>query len=168
MPPRFRGSYTQKVDAKGRMSVPASFRRVIELCDPDWREGLRPNFVIVHGDHRRPVLECFSIETMNEIDLRIDAMDIGSVEREMAEEVFYGQSVMTQVDEDGRIVLPQRLREKLVLEGDALFAALGNRFEIWKPESHDALKGPQTRAFIDTQPDRIGSLSMLQLRRADP
>ncbi|MGB5868767.1 MAG: hypothetical protein WBH04_01090, partial [Albidovulum sp.] len=54
---RFRGSDTYKVDAKGRVSIPAPFRRVIESSDPDWKEGLRPNIVIVYGGKHQDWLE---------------------------------------------------------------------------------------------------------------
>ena len=44
---RFRGESLHKVDGKGRVSIPALFRRVIEVCDPNWHEKLPPELVIV-------------------------------------------------------------------------------------------------------------------------
>ena len=49
---RFRGESLHKVDAKGRVSVPAAFRRVLEEGDPDFSRGSSPNFVIVYGGVR--------------------------------------------------------------------------------------------------------------------
>ena len=46
---RFRGEAENKVDSKGRVSIPAPFRRVLEEGDPDWSNGVNPNFVIVYG-----------------------------------------------------------------------------------------------------------------------
>ena len=54
---RFRGESLNKVDAKGRVSVPAAFRRVIEEGDPDFSDGSYPNFVIVYGGVRSTCLE---------------------------------------------------------------------------------------------------------------
>ena len=53
---RFRGEFHQKVDGKGRVSIPADFRRVLESGDPSWSDGKAPEFVIVYVDHRRSFL----------------------------------------------------------------------------------------------------------------
>jgi MraZ protein len=158
---RFRGEFHQKVDSKGRVSIPALFRRVIEAADPDWTEGQRPNLVIVYGDHRRKFLECYTIEAIDEIDRQIDGMQRGSVERKMLERLFHGQSHPTQVDEDGRIVLPQRLREKIGLEGEAFFIASGDRFHIWKPETYEAEEVSRTEAWLEEFPEDFDPLSLL-------
>jgi MraZ protein len=158
---RFRGEFHQKVDPKGRVSIPATFRRVIEACDPDWTEGQRPNLVIVYGDHRRKFLECYTIEAIDDIDRRIDAMPRGTVERKMLERLFHGQSHPTQVDEDGRIVLPQKLREKIDLDETAFFIASGDRFQMWKPETYASEEEARTEAWLDAQGEDFDPMSML-------
>ena len=50
---RFRGEAENKVDAKGRISIPAPFRRILEEGDPDWSSSLNPNLVIVYGRRNR-------------------------------------------------------------------------------------------------------------------
>ncbi|MBT8416887.1 MAG: division/cell wall cluster transcriptional repressor MraZ [Silicimonas sp.] len=137
---RFRGESVQKVDAKGRVSIPAHFRRVLEDGDPNWSEGKSPEFIIVYGDHRRDFLECFTIDAANEVDARIEALARGSVKRRAMEQLFNGQSLPASVDETGRIVLPAKLRQKIGIDGEAYFMAMGDTFQIWKPEtygSHD-------------------------------
>jgi len=158
---RFRGEFHQKVDSKGRVSIPSLFRRVIEAADPDWTDGQRPNLVIVYGDHRRKFLECFTIEAIEEIDSQIDEMPRGSMERRMLERLFHGQSHPTQVDEDGRIVLPQKLREKIGLEGEAFFIASGDRFHLWKPETYEAEEVARTEAWLEEFPEDFDPLSLL-------
>lgn len=158
---RFRGESHHKVDSKGRVSIPALFRRVLEAGDPDWTDGLRPQLVIVYGDHRRKFLECFTMEAINEVDDKIAAMPRGSMERRMLERLMHGQSFPTEVDNDGRLVLPQKLRDKIGLAGEAFFIASGDTFQIWKPETYDEEELSKTEAWLDELPEDFDPLSLL-------
>ena len=158
---RFRGEFHQKVDPKGRVSVPALFRRVVEAADPDWSEGKRPNLIIVYGDHRRKYLECYTVEAIDDIDRQIDEMQRGTTERKMLERLYHGQSHPTQIDEDGRIILPQKLREKIGLDAEAFFIASGDRFHIWKPETYESEEVARTEAWLEEFPDDFDPLSLL-------
>ncbi len=158
---RFRGESHQKVDGKGRVSFPALFRRVLEAGDPEWREGLRPQMVIVYGDHRRKFLECYTMEAIEEVDAKIAKLPRGSVERQMLEHMINGQSLPTDVDKDGRLVLPQKLREKIGLEKEAFFIASGDTFRIWKPETYDEGQLKKSKAWLDEKPEDFDLLSLL-------
>jgi MraZ protein len=157
----FRGEFHQKVDGKGRVSIPASFRRVLETADAEWKEGLRPRFVIVYGDHRRNFLECYSIEAMAEVDAKITKMPRGSMERRLLERLMYTLAHPTEVDEDGRIVLPQKLRDKIGLGSEAYFVAAADTFQIWKPDTFEAEEMARTEAYLDTLPEGMDVLSLL-------
>ncbi|HQY43726.1 MAG TPA: division/cell wall cluster transcriptional repressor MraZ [Paracoccaceae bacterium] len=162
---RFRGSETFKVDAKGRVSIPAPFRRVIEESDPDWRDGLRPNIVIVYGDDRQDWLEVYTMRATHEIDEQIEDMQRGSVERLLLEERMYGQSLEAQIDDDGRLVLPQRLREKVGLTSEAFFISAGDYFKIWKPETYAEKAGVRSRKLADQYPEDFDPRSLLPPRK---
>ena len=54
---------------------------MIEAADPNWTDGLSPELVIVYGDHRRRYLECYTMEAIDEVDAKIDALPRGSMER---------------------------------------------------------------------------------------
>lgn len=133
---RFRGEYVQKVDGKGRVSIPAPFRRVLEEGDPDWTTGLFPSFVVVYGDARRDFLEGYTMEAIAEVDEKISKLPRGSKGRRMLERMFSGQAVTLQSDDTGRIVLSPKLREKLGLDGEAVFIAAGDTFQIWHPNQY--------------------------------
>ncbi|MCL1628884.1 MULTISPECIES: division/cell wall cluster transcriptional repressor MraZ [Roseinatronobacter] len=153
---KFRGSFHQKVDGKGRVSIPASFRRVVESGDPDWTDGLRPNLVIVYGLDSQKRLDCYTLNAIEDIEDRIDLMQPGSPERETLELTFHGHAADVQIDEDGRIVLPQRLRDKLELEPNeaAFFIAKGDHFQIWKEDTFKVVKSSRTDVFLaDQAPD---------------
>ncbi|MDU9002551.1 division/cell wall cluster transcriptional repressor MraZ [Sedimentitalea todarodis] len=158
---RFRGEGHHKVDAKGRVSIPASFRRVLESGDPNFQSGGNPELVIVYGDHRRSYLECYTMNAIDEVDAKIDAMPRGSMERKMLQRLFHGQSFPTTVDETGRLVLPAKLRNKIGLEGEAFFIAAGDTFQIWKPETYDTEELAKTEAWLDDLPDDFDPLVYL-------
>lgn len=158
---RFRGESHHKVDGKGRVSIPALFRRVIELGDPNYIEGLNPELVIVYGDHRRNYLECYTIQAINELDLKIDALPRGSMERRMLQRLFHGQSFPTMVDDTGRLVLPLKLRKKINLQTEAFFIAAGDTFQIWKTETYEAEELSKTEAWLDQLPENFDPLVYL-------
>ncbi len=158
---RFRGEGLHKVDAKGRVSIPAHFRRVLEANDPSWTEGLNPELVIVYGDHRRKYLECYTVKAIEEVDDKIEALPRGSWERSMLARLFSAQSIHTNVDETGRLVLPAKLRDKIGLSGEALFLAAGDTFQIWKPETYEEEEVARTEAWLDKLPDDVDPLVFL-------
>ena len=158
---RFRGEGHHKVDTKGRVSIPASFRRVLEAADPAWSENKAPELVIVYGDHRRRYLECYTIDAASEVDAKIDRMKRGSIERRMLEKLFNGQSLLTTVDDTGRIVLPSKLRQKIDIEGEAYFIASGDTFQIWKPETYEEIEEAKTEAWLDEQSEDFDVLTLL-------
>jgi MraZ protein len=149
------------VDSKGRVSIPASFRRVLEAGDPNWTEGLNPELVIVYGDHRRKYLECYTMEAIAEVDAKIDAKPRGTIERRILERLFQGQSLPTNVDETGRLVLPAKLRQKIGLEDEAFFIAAGDTFQIWKPETYEEEELAKTEAWLEQLPDDFDPLALL-------
>lgn len=134
---RFRGSEDVRIDAKGRMSIPARMRRVFESCDPDWETGKRPQIVIVHGGPDQKHLELYTMEAIDEIDRQIDEMQRGSPERRLLEELMHGLSMDAEIDDDGRLVLPQRLRDKLGLSDRAFLIAAGDYLKLWKHEDYE-------------------------------
>ncbi len=156
---RFRGESTHKVDAKGRVSIPASFRRVLEGSDPDWTDGLNPNLVIVYGGKQRDFLEGYSMDAMEEVDDKIAALPRGSTNRRKLERMFSGQAVPMQVDDTGRLVLSPKLRDKVGITTEAFFIASGDTFQIWKPETYavhlvdwddDTLDGADPLTLLDS------------------
>lgn len=161
---RFRGSDTFKVDTKGRVSIPAAFRRVIEASDPDWNPGQRPNIVIVYGDDRQDWLEVYTMRAIEEIDEQIEDMQRGSPERLWLEELMHGQSIEAQIDDDGRLVLPLKLREKIGLSGEAFFISAGDYFKIWKPETYAAKSGARAARLAEQYPDDFDPRSLLPAR----
>ena len=158
---RFRGESQHKVDTKGRVSIPASFRRVLEASDPNWKSGEAPELVIVYGDHRRAYLECYTMAAIEEVDAKIDALPRGSMQRKMLQALFNGQSFPTTVDETGRLVLPAKLRTKINLDKEAFFMGTGDTFQIWSPETYDTQERAKQEAWLDELPEDFDPMEFL-------
>ena len=135
---RFRGESLHKVDLKGRVSIPAPFRRVLEDGDPELKKGSNPNFVIVYGGVKTPCLEAYTINSISAVDQLISKLPRFSREREILERFINTQSLYIQLDENGRIVLPPKLKSLIGLEGEAIFAGMGEKFQIWEPKKYES------------------------------
>lgn len=157
---RFRGESDNKVDAKGRVSIPASFRRVLETGDPAWVEGKQPEFVIVYGGVTRKYLECYTMQAIEEVDEKIENLPRGSVQRRHLERMFSGQSVTSTVDDTGRIVLPKKLRDKIGIDKTAFFIAAGDTFQIWNPETYSDIHEKE-EAELEDLPDDFDIVAWL-------
>lgn len=145
----FRGEKRQRFDAKGRVSIPSTFRKVLDAGDPDRDSGEDPNLIIVHGDKGRKFLEGFTQVAHDRKAAQIARMK-GEPKR-MFTRLFLMQSSDMRVDSTGRIVLPKELRDKLGLgeSGELVFAGAGETFQIWNAETYDAEMGEPDITALD-------------------
>jgi MraZ protein len=140
----FRGEFYQKVDAKARVSIPAAFRAVLNADDPQKGEKGGARLYMVYGGKTRTFVECYSKRGADQLAEDIEAMDMGSPERTRAERDLISRSVMVEIEPDGRIVLPPKVREKMGFVGDlpagaeAAFAGFTNRFRLYRREVYEA------------------------------
>jgi MraZ protein len=133
----FFGEHDNKIDTKGRVSIPADFRRQIEAGDPDWQPGRNATMAIVFGDAKRQSLEVFPLDTLQGVHEKINRMSRGDPRRR-ALQILYGHlTTKATMDETGRIVLPAKLRHKIGLTDMAKFVGNGDTFEIYEPEAYE-------------------------------
>jgi len=156
----FIGEYTFKVDAKGRMSIPALFRRELEEGDPSAQATGRPKMVIVYGHEKQKNLQVYTYEAFQALTRDVLKMKRGTDARRKLERWVLGKAHPTEVDPDGRLVLPQKLRAKIGLEKEAYFIGAGETFEIWKPETFEA-DNAALEESLDDLPDDFDTLSLL-------
>ncbi|MFN5996549.1 MAG: division/cell wall cluster transcriptional repressor MraZ [Paracoccaceae bacterium] len=140
----FRGEFYQKVDGKARVSIPAAFRRILEADDPATSDSQRPRLYMVYGGKKRTFVECYSRIGADKLAADVNSMDDGSDERIKAELNLITRSAMVEIEPDGRIVLPPKVREKIGLAGEiaekteVAFAGLSNRFRLYRRDVYDA------------------------------
>lgn len=126
------------MDSKGRVSIPAPFRRVLEDGDPDWKSGEQPNFVLIYGMQKGKCIEGYSMEGIEGVEAEIRGLDRHSKERKRKERAMAAQSTDVKVDPNGRIVLSDKLRKMFNIEAEAVFVGMIDKFEIWEPAAYDA------------------------------
>lgn len=158
---RFRGQDEVKVDPKGRLSIPAKFRRVFEACDPEWETRRRPQLVIVYGPAEWQHLELYTMEAIEEIDAQIGQMTRGSPQRLWLERLMHGTAEDAEIDNDGRLLLPQKLREKIKLDDRAFFIASGDYLRMWNPDIYAEAEGNAVDAFAASHPEGFDPRSFL-------
>ncbi len=158
---RFRGESVHKVDSKGRVSIPAAFRRVLEEGDPDWTSGANPNLVLVYGRKGRNCLEGYSLRSIEEVDDMVSTLPRFSQQREILERMLNSQSTYAQVDENGRMVLPAKLRKLIGVTSEATFAGMGDKFQIWAPDAYGA-DNAAIDTYMDAQDDTDAFFAVLQ------
>ena len=164
----FRGESYQKVDSKARVLIPASFRKVLAAADPVTSENPRPRVVMVYGDKRRKFVECYTVPDMQAVEQRIRAMPEGDKWRKVLEVNMITMSLTVEVDEDGRLVLPPKVREKLGLTVDEMkegvetaFAGMLDKFQIWKRATYDRDIRQVAEDDLDELPEDMDILSLL-------
>jgi len=134
----FLSTYVNKIDKKGRISVPASFRNVLTEQNTSHQQGL-----IVFRSLDHPTLEACSHSYMETLSKNIDNLDVSPDERELIETTIFGGSVNLSFDGEGRICLPKDLMEFCEISEQACFVGRAKTFQIW---SSDRFKAHEEKA----------------------
>jgi MraZ protein len=143
---RFVSTFTNKIDAKGRVSIPAPFRAVLErdgYTGGAAGGGTAPAPVSGGGIYCYPSLDSAALDAGGErLARKIDALLANladySDERDELSVALYGDVQVLHVDADGRIVLPESLRAHAGLATQVTFVGLGDKFQIWEPSAFEA------------------------------
>ncbi len=123
---RFVSNFTNRLDAKGRVSIPAPFRAVLAR---DGFEGL-----YVHPALDAPALDAGGNALLNEIDALLSTMAPYSDERDQLSTALFGTSEILKVDGEGRVILTETVKAHAGIVDTVTFVGLGQKFQIWEPE----------------------------------
>jgi MraZ protein len=148
----FFSTYVNKVDRKGRVSVPATFRSTLAA-------NRYPNQIVVFPSFRLPALECTGSDRMEEMQERIESLEQFSEEHENLSQLFADAHPL-MIDGEGRVILPERLKEHASITSDVAFVGLGATFQLWDParyEAHSAAVRERSRLQGTTLPPRGGA-----------
>ncbi len=144
----FLSTFVNRVDKKGRVSVPAPFRTALA--------GHSYQGVIAFPSMTAPAIEGFGRDVLEEMNRRrLDqSLDGGAFERMLLGdgETTAVDTIMALVSElpfdpEGRIVLPPQLVERAGITDRATFVGRGNRFQIWAPETFERHQADEIAAL---------------------
>ena len=122
----FIGTFENKVDRKGRVSVPASFRQSLS--------GGAFSGILAFPSRRAEAIEACGMELMEQLIAAQSQVDLMSDERgSAAAEIFYDLQQLS-LDGEGRAILPPELRAFAGIDAQATFVGVGKIFQIWNPE----------------------------------
>ncbi len=148
---RFVSHFTNRLDSKGRVSIPASFRAVLAR---DGFEGL-----YVHPSLDREALDCGGTALLQEIEALIEKQPLFSDERDMFSTALMGTSEVLKVDPEGRIVLTDGLKSFAGITDQVVFVGLGSKFQIWEPGRFQAHLS-EARERVRQMKKSLGSQSL--------
>jgi MraZ protein len=122
---RFVSNITLRLDSKGRVSIPASYRSVLT------RDGFDGLYCYPALD--RPAIDAGGNALMAEIEALIARYVPFSDEREQLAMSLYGTSETLKIDGEGRVSLSESLKAHAGISEAVAFVGLGHKFQIWEP-----------------------------------
>jgi MraZ protein len=128
----FVGTDVNKLDRKGRVSVPASFRAALA--------GQSFAGIVAFPSFKHKALECCAIDFMEQMALSLYEIDTFSAQQDDLAATIFADAHKLPFDSEGRIALPTLLIKHAALSEMAAFVGQGPRFQIWEPKAHDAYR----------------------------
>lgn len=124
----FMGTHLNKLDAKGRVSVPAPFRTALRAGSEDGAATL-----VLRPSHKHPCIEAWPTAVFQALEIPLDRLDLFSEAHDDLAASLYADAWPVEADREGRIVLPESLVAHAGLGEQVAFLGLGRTFQIWEP-----------------------------------
>ena len=128
----FLSSYENKIDKKGRVSVPATFRSHLN--------SMGYNGFISYPSFNHAALEACSQDRIEKLSNTIDSLNPFEEKRDFFATSILSESENLQFDTEGRISLSEKLLKHAMISSNVLFVGLGKTFQIWEPKHFEKFK----------------------------
>ena len=128
----FLSNYENKLDKKGRVSVPASFRSHLS--------SLGYNGFITYPSFNHDALEACSQDRIEKLSSTIDSLNPFEEKRDFFATSILSESENLQFDTEGRVSLSEKLLKHAMIKNNILFVGLGKTFQIWEPKIFNKYK----------------------------
>lgn len=121
----FLSTFLNKLDKKGRVSVPSSFRAALS--------SQSFNGIVVFRSPNAPAIEGFGMDRMEKLSKHIDKLDIFSDDQQDWALSIFADAQQLSFDSDGRVTLPAIFCEHAHIKDAVAFVGRGPTFQIWDP-----------------------------------
>ena len=128
----FLSTYENKLDKKGRVSVPASFRSYLS--------NLGYNGIICYPSFNNSSIEAWPQDRIEKISNSIDNLNPFEEKRDFFATSILSESVNLQFDGEGRISLTEKLLKHAKIKNSMVFVGQGKTFQIWEPAFFEKFK----------------------------
>ena len=124
----FYGEYQHTIDQKGRVIIPSKFR-----------EGLGEKFIVTKG--LDDCLFAYSSDEWANLEAKLKTLPLSSRDARAFVRFFFSGATECEVDKQGRILIPQNLREYAKLEKDLYVIGVSTRVEVWDKDKWENYSG---------------------------
>ena len=128
----FLSSYENRLDKKGRVSVPSSFRSFLN--------SMKFNGFVTYPSFTNSSLEACSKDRIEKISNAIDTLNPFEEKRDYFATSILSESVELHFDTEGRVIIPEKLLNHAKIKSNILFVGLGKTFQIWEPQIFNKFK----------------------------
>ena len=128
----FLSTYENKLDKKGRVSVPAAFRSYLS--------NLGYNGIVCFPSFNHPSIEAWPQDRIEKITNAIDSLDPFEEKKDYFATSILSESINLQFDSEGRIALTKKLLKHSKIRNSILFVGQGKTFQIWEPTSFEKFR----------------------------
>jgi MraZ protein len=132
----FMGEFQHSIDEKGRLFMPAKFR-----------DALGSSFVITRG-----LDECLFVYPQSEwkiLEGKLKELPFTRKDARAFVRFFFSGATESELDKQGRTLIPANLREYAHLERDCVIIGVSNRVEIWAKETWESYSASAADSFAD-------------------
>ncbi len=128
----FLSTYENKLDKKGRVSVPASYRSHLS--------NLGYNSIVCFPSFNNQSIEAWPQDRIEKISNAIDSLNPFEEKKDYFSTSILSESISLQFDSEGRILLTQKLLKHAKIKNSMLFVGQGKTFQIWEPTTFEKFR----------------------------
>jgi MraZ protein len=141
----FLSNFENKMDAKGRISVPAGFRTALN--------GESFAGVVLYRSFTNSCIEGLAMSRMEKMAAATDQMGVFDQELDDLSAMLFADARSLQFDSAGRIMLPADLAAHAGIKENAIFVGRGNSFQIWEPKAFKAAQKKSLESLRAARPN---------------